>query len=554
MKILRKNRSVLALGLTALLVLASTLSFRLYYENNEPKLPDVALHQDIPSQHLTSFQQSLLVKRPLDSSPYPGSSCAHLPKNWVITENKKQGMPYKTYFWQVLSFSNPDGSVLWLDKTSVSCGETVTVRASTYNSFLPNFSRGPRTIQVIRIGWYGGSGARLVWKSEPIKFLRQRIPFASTATRMIETNWKPTATFTVGSDWTPGFYQVNTISPSGKLEGTAPLIVRSPMTNSPLLLVHSTMTWAAYNTFGGRSLYLGPGDSAEKRMKERSRIVSMDRPIIGSGAVHIHRDAISLVQFLEKEGFSVDQVADTDVDQWPSIIKPYNSLVFSGHPEYFTRRLFDTVAAARNTGINLAFLGANTAYWQTRLEASPTGNNRHVVVYRFPKEDPITAPTAVTVQFQDKRINTPDWLLTGGKKAGVHVYGSIHAVKIPTWLKIPANAVLRGWAAESEIERRGPAPAEPPNVHVLFSGVMNLVKPILNGKKPPIRMAKEETLWFTLPSGAAVFNAGISMWTCDLMPTCNITTVDEKTRTLIQSITKQVLTLWEQKGIAKVLK
>jgi len=50
------------------------------------------------------------------------------------------------------------------------------------------------------------------------------------------------------------------------------------------------------------------------------------------------------------------------------------------------------------------------------------------------------------------------------------------------------------------------------------------------------------------------FNAGISTWACDLIATCAYSTVDEKSRATLDSVTKQVLALWETKGIGKTLK
>lgn len=79
------------------------------------------------------------------------------------------------------------------------------------------------------------------------------------------------------------------------------------------------------------------------------------------------------------------------------------------------------------TGINLAFLGANNAYWQTRLGPSPKGEYRHVIVYRKTTEDPVTANNFVTVEFQDPHVNTPPNLIFGTETRGVHVYGNLHA-------------------------------------------------------------------------------------------------------------------------------
>lgn len=555
-KLAPKTKKIVASALATFVFIAAGAGSLIYFQNRAPVLPPVQQHSDIPNRTVLNYQNSLSEKAPFDLSSPTASHCAPLVKNWVRDENQNVGVPMTISNWANIDIANPEGSALWIDKTSADCGDKITVHASLYDlntGGTPN-EKGPRQIVVMRIGYYNGSGARVLWESAPKALKKRRIPYAKSATRMIETKWPRTTSFVVGSDWKPGFYFVTSISPSGKIEGMSPFILRSPLGSSPLVLVHSTITWAAYNLFGGRSMYFGPGSTAAIRLSERSRIASMDRPITGSGAVHIQRDAIAFVQFIEKSGLNVDQIADTDLNRWPSLVTHYNGVVFSGHAEYFTRRMFDTLVAARNNGINLAFFGANTAYWQTRIEASPSGPDRRVILYRVATEDPITDPKLVTVQFADKRINTPAALFTAGTTDGVHVSGNLYAAHIPSWLKIPANAAIRGWASDSEIEGKSKSHAAPPNVHVLFAGMMHLRKypEFISPTKSRIPLA--QTIWFTTPSGSAVFNAAVTLWPCDLLSSCSVSQLDSKSRAVLQSVTLQVMKLWGQKQVGLKLK
>ena len=532
-----------------------SMSFYLDLQVSQPiKIAPLPKHADIKKSSLETFAQSLSTSLPRDVRSYPNSTCAPLAGDWVKTENLKPGVNMTMGTWHNFDIANPRGSVLWLDQTSVSCGQIVGIHASTHlTSEAPS---GKRTFEALRIGWYGGSGARLVWKSNPMKLKMQRTPIVKSAVRMVETRWKTTLSFTVGKDWVPGFYLIASVSPSGIIENVAPLVVRSPLSASKLVLVHSTMTWAAYNTYGGRSLYLGPGGSIVSRRLERSRIVSMDRPIEGSGALHLDRDGITLVQFLERDGLNFDQISDVDLHQWPSISTHYNAVVFSGHAEYFTRRMFDTIAADRNQGINLAFLGANNAYWQTRLAASPIGDFRHVIVYRKTTEDPVTDNRAVTVEFQDPHVNTPPSLLTGTLTNGVHVFGNLHAVDIPKWLKIPAKSTIDGVSGDSEIDATVKNVTQPPNIHILFTGRLEFRETSPSTEEESSKFEKipiEQTVWFTTPSGSAVFDAGLTTWTCNLLPSCVSHGVGQSTEKIMQSMTSQILTLWQQKAVGPIL-
>ena len=534
-------------------VVLGTLGIQLLGGSSKP-LPPIKAHKDIPEVAATTYADSLDIEMPGDASTFPDSTCPALSSTWVKDENQKPGVTMQMSDWANLDLANPASSTLWLDKESVSCGESFGVHASLYNNHHFSFQDGPRTIQALRIGWYNGAGARLIWTSKPIQLSEQAMPKAQGSVRMVQTKWPTTLKVDVTNDWVPGFYLINTVSPSGTIEGSYPLVVRSPAGSSALALIHSSMTWNAYNTFGGYSLYLGPGGTQDERRAERSRVASFDRPIVGSGANHIRRDALPIVQFMEKQGLNVDQYMDTDIDQWPSITEKYNGLVMSGHSEYATRRMQSALFAARNNGTNLAFLGGNSIYWQARMNSSPTGKERHIVEYRSSTDDPVTDPNNVTIQFDDKRVNVPSTLLTGELTDGVHVYGSMQAVSIPSWLGLPANAHIDGLDPTSEVERTFPGPQSPPNIKVIMRGNLKLTTPLKVTSSLRTDHPIAETSWYAAPSGAAVFNAGYTTWACNLMDSCLLTQVDEKTRSVIETMATKVLTLWQTKAVGATLK
>ena len=549
----RQRALIASIGIfsLALATIIATLIYQVGFGREE--LPPVPLHSDLTYQAMTTFADSLNVSIPEDISQVPTSTCTPLANNWVAKENAQPGISMTTKEWKQLDLQSAAGSALWINKTSASCGDEIKIHASLYGTHDSKFLNGPRTIQAMRIGWYQGSGAREVWNSGPIKLKNQKILRPKNALRMVETKWPTTLSIKVGSNWTPGFYLFVTRAMDGHIENAAPLVIRSPLGTSKLLLIHSFLSWSAYNSFGGRSAYFGAGSTRTEMRNDRSRVVSLDRPIVGSGGFSIHRDAISLVQFLEREGINVDQESDLDIDSWPSITSKYSGLVLGGHSEYFTRRIFDTLLSARNSGINLAILGGNTSVWQTRLASSAVGQNRRLIIYRDAKEDPINDLNQVSIAFSDRRLNVPSTLITGSITDGVHVYGNMSASEIPHWLKIPKNSTITGISPDSEVEHLVKNPATPPNVHVLFSGNMHYRDSATVGTKRNI-LPVAQSLWFTTPSGSAIFNAGITTWSCDLISTCAYSTVDENSRATMDSVTKQVLALWQIKGIGKTLK
>lgn len=549
----RKRGLILAFTIFGLSISLISGTIVYHFVNKPETFPEIKKHQDLSAQPITTFADSQKIEFPEDNAGLIDSTCKVNSGNWIAEENAKPGVNLAGNQWQDIDFRSSSGSALWLNKTSVSCGESVDIHASLYLNNNDG-SNNNRTFHALRVGWYNGAGARELWSSAPIKLKRLKIIKPKSNLRMVDTKWPITTKMTIGNDWTPGFYLIVSEDSQGRIENLAPLVVRSPVGTSKVILFHSFLTWNLYNSFGGRSAYFGNGSSVVERRADRSRVVSMDRPILGSGGYSIHRDAVSMVQFLEKSGINYDQDSDINLDQFPSTLKSYNELMLSGHAEYMTRRIFESIIASRNDGINIAIFGGNTALWQTRLTESPVGSNRRIIMYRVANEDPVVDPKEVTIEFKNPSLNMPQTLFTGTTTTGTHVYGNYKPVAIPSWLKIPANSTINGISPDSEIEARFPiSPSSPANVRAIFAGNMSYADPSTTPKKMT-RHPLAEVVWFTNPNGQATFNAGLTTWACNLVDTCAYSSVDEKSRQVLDEVTKQVVTLFSERGIGSKLK
>jgi len=71
-----------------------------------------------------------------------------------------------------------------------------------------------------------------------------------------------------------------------------------------------------------------------------------------------------------------------------------------------------------------------------------------------------------------------------------------------------------------------------------------------NIKKEPVG----QVTWTTFASGSAVFNAGMSTWSCQLSESCVGLPFNKSSQELIRSITAQVLTLWQIPKVGDSLK
>ena len=548
-----RTAGLISVAIIVSLVVGGATSY-LFIQKSAPvvKFPPIRKHLDLPRAAMETFAASQKIALPVDTSPFVNSTCPALSATWVKDENKKPGVKMNQAGWKNLDLAAAEGSALWLDRTSVSCGAQVKIHAALYSSNNTAITNVPRIFAAWRIGYYNGAGAREIWRSSAFKLKRGQATTSKDATRYVEAKWPVVTSFTVGDNWTPGFYLILAFSAFGQIENIAPLVVRSPVGSSKLVMMQSFITWEMYNSFGGRSAYFGPGKDGISDADERSRVVSFDRPSLGSGSYAIQRDAIPFIQFVEKQGLNVDEETDLDINQWPSITTKYSAVIVGGHAEYFTNRMFNTFIADRNIGTNIAILGGNTSYWQTRLEPSKHGPNRHLVIYRYATEDPITNLNQITIEFGNKRLNTPPNLISGEETTGVHVYGTLKPARIPLWLHVPKTNPISGLSTDSEVEAVVHNAAEPPNVHILYSGIMSWRDVASHKAIKKIPLAQVD--WISYPSGSALFNAGLSTWSCQLSDACVDLPFPNAAQRLIRSITLQILTLWQTPKVGASLK
>ena len=545
-----KGRYLLASSLCLILILVGTASyfFGARVESRKqaalvlPRFAPLPTHAPIPDQPEVTQVDIAGWSALTNSDQIPQNDCPAFTAESLASENLKP-TPLLTMatFREIPTTKNP-ASALWLNQSSVMCDSTVAVHAALPFEQQEKGSSRERKIVAIRIGWYGGAGGREVWSSPLIKLKTQKMYQPTSNLRMIETRWPVTLKMKIGRDWTPGFYIVATENKFGQIENYAPLILRSPLGSSSVALIHSTLTWQAYNEYGDRSLYRGPGLTRAETSDERSRVASFDRPYAGSGSLLVRRDALPIVQLAESKGILLDNFADTDLSDYPALTKSYNELVFSGHPEYWTQSMFTSVVAARNSGVNLAFFGGNTAYWRARVEPSPQGPNRHVVVYRNARQDPVTDPHQVSIKFTAPGVNQPGALLDGGFTSGIGVSGSLSPVHTPSWLGVAPTTVLEGFSTwtETESPRMGDK-ATPANIHILFQGKFTSSSAAGVSRAFNSKNGIGTTFWFPSTSGAATFNAGVNLWVCNLEQSCPLSSTTEATTSALQTMTANII-------------
>jgi len=409
---------------------------------------------------------------------------------WVAAENAKPGTPG----WEVAEATYAGDTELagYFGQVSVTPGEAATLYATSTD--------GDYTLSAYRIGYYGGAGARLVWTSPaPVKGVKQTAAKLA-ADHTVTTEWTPSATVPTDG-WPEGSYVVQLSAKDGTRNRYVPLTVRTPDLAGRLVLVSAVTTYQAYNAWGGYSLYKGPDGT----FSTRSRHVSFDRPYDRNGAMEAFKFELPLVSQAEALGLDLGYTTSWDVDQRAGILEGSLGVVSEGHDEYYSVPMRDAYEHARSSGTNLAFLGANVAYWRVRLEDGVLGAGRLMAGYKDAAADPVKGATT-TAMWRQSPSPRPENSLTGMLYECFPAAGAMKIMDASFFLFEGTGAkdgVAYPGLVGTEIDRAYPIAGTPEQLQVVAHSPVTCA-----GKMP----TASDAVYYTDVSGAGVFSTGTMMW------------------------------------------
>lgn len=254
---------------------------------------------------------------------------------------------------------------------------------------------GARTVEIrlFRMGWYGGSGGRLVMESGPLRASHQPACTHHETTGLTECAWLPTLTFTLPPSLPSGVYIAKLTTDRGAER--ACIFVLEARRPAPLLVQIPTATYEAYNYWGGDSLYPG-GSRVVATGSTQGVEVSYDRPYDGkTGAGQFFDRDVGMVRFLERAGYPVSYTTSEGVDQRPRSIARARVALDIGHSEYWSDAAAGAFRSARDHGTNLAFFSSDKMAWRVRFApASPASSeageaDHRIVAYKeYAARDP----------------------------------------------------------------------------------------------------------------------------------------------------------------------
>ncbi|HZH75190.1 MAG TPA: N,N-dimethylformamidase beta subunit family domain-containing protein [Archangium sp.] len=319
----------------------------------------------------------------------------------IRKENARQG----SRTWRITRGANQREIEGYALVSTVTQGERVPIAVSV---------KEPRkfTYEVYRLGYYGGLGGREVARGGPLQAVPQADCPVQKVTALVACDWKPTLELQTNAQWVRGVYLVKLVRDDG-YQRYVPFFVRDPLPRSEVTVLIPTTTWAAYNTWGGTSLY---DDKTNTTKKGRAFQSSFDRPYYrGQGTGHLLDDEQGLIMWLEAQGLDVAYVPNEELDRTGAALREAKVLVMSGHDEYWTRTLRDRADKAVAEGRSILNLGANQAYWQVRLDSAADGRPRRIVTcYKGDASDPVGPKSPDrTAKFRDLVVPRPENALLG---------------------------------------------------------------------------------------------------------------------------------------------
>ena len=458
------------------------------------------------------------------------SQACEKPANAIVSENCKEGNPSTE--WDINGSGDPKIQGFGTD-ISVNKGEPISFKIATDST--------KYRIDIFRLGYYGGAGARKIQTIRPSVRLPQRQPpcLIDDAVRLYDCgNWAVSASWVVPSEAVSGIYiarlvreeaedpaswlpdngrtrgmEQPTATPHaygalgfGKLSNSLKeprashiyFVVRDDSSHADLLFQTSDTTWEAYNRAGITSTY-GSFDPAHPM--ERAYKVSLNRPYLTRDyrAVNLVFNAeYPMVRWLESNGYDVTYSTGLDSDRRGALIRNHKVFMSVGHDEYWSGTQRANVEAAREAGVHLAFFSGNDVFWKIRWEPSTDPSHkpyRTLVTYKEThanaKIDPL--PNVWTGTWRDARPFNPE-----GAKPENALKGTIFTVN--AWrndpLVVPAEfAKLRFWR-NTEV-----ATLKPGDQVVLGYGILGHEwnEDLDNGFRPPGLMRMSSTTVNNVP-------------------------------------------------------
>lgn len=301
----------------------------------------------------------------------------------IKTENERPG----ALDWQLTrvrldktnGFRSP-----WIEgycsRQSVEAGDTLDIMVSTAPA-------RKFTIEIFRMGYYGGRGARLMNTLGPFEGKAQPVPPVGE-NRLRECRWEPCTRLSIPKDWPSGVYlgRLTTLPEKADELYWQSYVVFIVRDNRPadILFQCSDNTWQAYNRWPDNySLYTSPAGALKPGVD-----VSFDRPYGKYAQIYEHPLSVGsgeflcwefpLAYWLEQHGYDVTYCSNSDLLS-PERARKCKTFISVGHDEYWDLRQYNSVKSLIDGGVNALFVSGNAICFVSPYHASTDGRPDRII-------------------------------------------------------------------------------------------------------------------------------------------------------------------------------
>ncbi len=359
----------------------------------------------------------------------------------------------------------------YVSRASVKAGEPLSfhVSANPASRF---------TIDLYRMGHYGGAGARLVARLGTYAGRPQTEPEMGER-RLRECRWEACETLSVPRDWPSGVYLGKLTAETEGVDSYVIFVVRDDREADYLIQVSDT-TWHAYNRWpsqfslydnGKHAWYWGAGVDVSFD-RPYGRYCQFGDPPLSTGSGEFLLWEFPLSFWLESKGLDVTYISNLDTHRDPAGLRRAKGFFSVGHDEYYSLDMFHNLRGAIADGLSAAFLSGNTCCGVIDVKPSADGRPDRIIsrVDRFGPRDDKGDATFIEMKSLPRAAPNEN-LLIGARSTGPVMGGAAWICAKPDhWLfertgmkegdGVPG---LVGWEFHGE-------PAEIPGLEVVATG------------------------------------------------------------------------------------
>lgn len=260
----------------------------------------------------------------------------------------------------------------YCSKTSVRAGDTIRFHVNTRPA-------SAFTIDLYRMGYYGGEGGRHVRRLGPFKGEPQPDPPVGQ-NRVRDCRWAACTELVIPEDWLSGVYLGQLTAAREGLQSYVIFVVRDNR-QADFLFQCSDTTWQAYNRWpdqfalyddGRDSWYWGPGVDVSFNRPYGKYCQIVDAPLsTGSGEWFLWE--FPLAFWMESHGYDLTYISNLDTHADAPGLARAKGFLSVGHDEYYTIEMFHQLRAAIAAGLNVAFLSGNVCCGRIDLRPDSAG-------------------------------------------------------------------------------------------------------------------------------------------------------------------------------------